>query len=212
MKGSVFSAFRTLVTERYGAALWSESLQTADAESAIYLPLESYPDEVLARIAAAVSVARGEPLDDLLFALGRHLAVQLHRSHPTLFRAGRTAEQIARLLGPPPESKAVGYLDLLPLRFETSGSGELLARFGGVAPLCMLAKGVVSGMAREANERVAVFENQCQKRGAPVCVLRLVFAKVAEPAVAPAGPPAALDGDDITVIGGDRRNARRRGP
>jgi tRNA A-37 threonylcarbamoyl transferase component Bud32/predicted hydrocarbon binding protein len=156
------------------AALQAEVIEG----SASYLPAGTYPDEKAVALLGAIADTLGEPLEAVLGRFGEFLAAHLIRvAGPLVDSAWRTldllehTEQlihgVIRTTRPgaePPVLEAVRV-----------GPAELHLVYTSRRRLCVLAAGVLRGVARHYGETVVIEEPGCMLRGDPFCsfVVRL---------------------------------------
>jgi tRNA A-37 threonylcarbamoyl transferase component Bud32/predicted hydrocarbon binding protein len=155
------------------------TLQSAVLEgSAGYLPAGTYPDEEAVKLLQAIADTLGEPLESVLGRFGEFLAAHLIRvAGPLVDSAWRTldllehTEQlihgVIRTTRPgaePPVLEAVRV-----------GPAELHLVYTSRRRLCVLAAGLVRGVARHYGETVVIEEPGCMLRDDPFCsfVIRL---------------------------------------
>lgn len=155
------------------------TLQAAVIEgSAGYLPAGTYPDEEAVKLLQSIADTLGEPLETVLGRFGEFLAAHLIRvAGPLVDSAWRTldllehTEQlihgVIRTTRPgaePPVLEAVRV-----------GPAELHLVYASRRRLCVLAAGLVRGVARHYGETVVIEEPGCMLRGDPFCsfVIRL---------------------------------------
>ncbi|MFM7136557.1 MAG: heme NO-binding domain-containing protein, partial [Planctomycetota bacterium] len=137
-----------------------------------YLPSGSYPDGDAMALLQAVAAARGEPLGDTVTTFGEFLAPHLVKvagqlvdpAWRTLDLVEHTEELIHAMIrvskpgAEPPVLEAV-----------RNGPQELHLVYSSRRRLCLLATGLVRGLARHFGETVEIEEPGCMLRGDPFC-------------------------------------------
>jgi tRNA A-37 threonylcarbamoyl transferase component Bud32 len=137
-----------------------------------YLPSGSYPDGDAVALLQAVADAKGEPLGDTVTRFGEFLAPHLVKvAGPLVDPAWRTldlvehTEQLIHAMvrvekpgAEPPVLEAVRI-----------GPDELHLVYSSRRRLCLLASGLVRGLARHFGETVEIDEPGCMLRGDPFC-------------------------------------------
>jgi tRNA A-37 threonylcarbamoyl transferase component Bud32 len=137
-----------------------------------YLPSGSYPDGDAVALLQAVADARGEPLGETVTRFGEFLAPHLVKvAGPLVDPAWRTldlvehTEQLIHAMvrvekpgAEPPVLEAVRI-----------GPDELHLVYSSRRRLCLLASGLLRGLARHFGETVEIDEPGCMLRGDPFC-------------------------------------------
>ena len=137
-----------------------------------YLPSGSYPDADAVALLQAVADAKGEPLGETVTRFGEFLAPHLVKvAGPLVDPAWRTldlvehTEQLIHAMvrvekpgAEPPVLEAVRI-----------GPEELHLVYSSRRRLCLLASGMVRGLARHFGETVEIDEPGCMLRGDPFC-------------------------------------------
>ena len=137
-----------------------------------YLPAGTYPDAEAVGLLESIAAHLGEPLDHTLTRFGEFLAPHLVKvAGPLLDPAWRTLDLLehtedlihamVRTTRPgaePPVLEAVRV-----------GPTELHLVYSSRRRLCMLATGLVRGIARHYGEKVMIEEPGCMLRGDPFC-------------------------------------------
>ena len=137
-----------------------------------YLPSGSYPDADAVALLQAVADAKGEPLGETVTRFGEFLAPHLVKvAGPLVDPAWRTldlvehTEQLIHAMvrvekpgAEPPVLEAVRI-----------GPDELHLVYSSRRRLCLLASGLVRGLARHFGESVEIDEPGCMLRGDPFC-------------------------------------------
>jgi len=150
------------------AALRAEVVE----RSARYLPAGTYPDAEAVGLLESIAAHLGEPLDRTLARFGEFLAPHLVKvAGPLLDPAWRTldvlehTEQLIHAMvrttqpgAEPPVLEAVRV-----------GPAELHLVYSSRRRLCLLATGLVRGIARHFGEKVVIEEPGCMLRGDPFC-------------------------------------------
>lgn len=201
MHGIICFHLEQFARERFGPEIWSDVHYAAAIPVRTYSPTREYPDEEVMSLLRKLAEAAGQPLPDLLRSVGQYLAPHVLAMYSTLVRPEQstlavlaTTEEIGhrtvRLRNPglrPP---------MLTCLWRTENELELI--YSSPRKLCVLAQGIIEGVARAFDEQVTVEERACMLRGDPYCcfAVRLVQSASADPrahasqfAVTPATPP-----------------------
>lgn len=144
-----------------------------------YLPSGSYPDDDAVALLQAVADARGEPLGETVTQFGEFLAPHLVKvagqlvdpEWRTLDLVEHTEQLIhamIRMAKPGAEPPVLEAVRISPQ--------ELQLVYSSRRRLCLLASGLVRGLARHFGETVEIDEPGCMLRGDPFCsfVIRVV--------------------------------------
>lgn len=159
MHGLIFVELKKFVGFSHGAEAWRESLDKTGDAHRIYLPSRSYPDDELIGLLGAASALTGNTRDALLEAFGEFIVpdlVQVYRAHinrtwKTLELVENTEATMHRVVrrvnrgATPPE-----------LKVERTGSNEVVVVYASARKLCALAKGILRGIGKHYDERVAI--------------------------------------------------------
>lgn len=95
MHGIILTELQKFVTQRYGAAAWTETLNRAGLRHTIYLPSSTYPDSDVVAIVTTASKMTGIPSAELLESFGEALVPGLVQVYGRLIKRGwRTLDLI----------------------------------------------------------------------------------------------------------------------
>lgn len=174
LHGTIFAELKKYVDAKFGGATWNQLLQSAGLGPKMYLPVQAYPDEDVAKIVGAASTATGIEPSAILQDFGQFIAPDLVAMYRSLMKpewktlevienAETTAHRVVRrdyIAAAPPYLHAV-----------RSGPEQVTVTYNSARRLCDVAKGIVGGLARHYKEKVSITETRCMHRGAAECVL-----------------------------------------
>ncbi|OKH68343.1 hypothetical protein EB72_01145 [Mycobacterium sp. SWH-M1] len=174
MKGVLFNVVEDAVSQQWGEEMWDALLLDCELDGA-YTALGNYPDAELVALARAAAVRLDQSVDDVLRILGRF-------AFPPLLARYRSEEQ------PPVSMRAflptvndLIHPEVLKLypgasvpRFILRDTGtHLELDYVSVRSMCMLAEGLVLGVAEYYGEHVDVDQLSCKQRGDDRCTIRI---------------------------------------
>lgn len=177
MHGMIFLQLSKFADHTYGAGTFSTLLTDAGLGERVYLPIQTYPDAEVQAIVAAAATRTGLDPTRVLFAFGRFLAPELLAAYKPLvkphWRTLDVIEQAEQVM-----HRAVrNDLSAAPPRLEVTRNGRSLElRYSSERNLCVLAHGLVVGIAEHYDEGIVVRETACRRRGAPVCTFQIRLA------------------------------------
>ncbi len=174
MKGVLLNAVEDAVSSQWGEQMWDELLTTCDLQGA-YTALGNYPDAEFVALAHAAAGRLGCSGDDVLRTLGR-LTFE-----PLMSRYTGFAETPASLREFLPKVNDLIHPQVLKLypgasvpRFVLRDNGDdLELDYLSVRSMCMLAEGLVLGVADHYGEKVVVDQPSCKQRGESRCTIRI---------------------------------------
>lgn len=174
MHGTIFAELKKYVDTKFGADTWKKLLDDAGLGPKIYLPVQAYPDDDVAKIVGAASQATGLTPGAILQEFGQFIAPDLVAMYRNLMKpewttlevienAESTAHRIVRrdyVAAAPPYLHAV-----------RTAPEQVTVTYNSARKLCDVAKGIVRGLAGHYRETVSIHETRCMHRGAAECVL-----------------------------------------
>lgn len=174
MKGVLLNAVEEAVSAEWGEQMWDELLTACGLDGA-YTALGNYPDAELVALARAAAERLDCSVDDVQRTLGR-LTFK-----PLMTRYRRFPEAPTSLREFLPQVNAVIHPEVLKLypgasvpRFVVRDNGdELELDYLSVRDMCVLAEGLVLGVADFYGESVVVDQPSCRQRGDSRCTIRV---------------------------------------
>ncbi|OAN34468.1 heme NO-binding domain-containing protein [Mycolicibacterium iranicum] len=174
MKGVLLNVVEEAVSHEWGEEMWDDLLADCGLDGA-YTALGNYPDSELVALAGAAAIRLGLPIETVFRVLGRLSFAPLfarytqHLEAPTSLR--EFLPSVNDLIHPQ-------VLKLYPgasvPKFALRDTGdELELDYLSVRDMCMLAEGLVLGVADHFGETVTVFQSSCKQRGDSRCTLRI---------------------------------------
>lgn len=174
MKGILLNAVEDAVTLEWGEAMWDD-LVTASGLEGAYTALGNYPDADLLTLAHTAAARLERPLNDVLRILGRLTFPALLSRYQNRSQAPASVREF---LGTVNDVIHPQVLKLYPgasvPRFALRDNGdELELDYLSVRDMCMLAEGLVLGVADHYGETVVVDQPSCKQRGDHRCTIRI---------------------------------------
>ena len=174
MHGSILVGLKKFVEDNVGPSAWTQILDKAGLSSRLYLSSQAYPDEEVGKIVAAGSEITGMPVPVLLETFGTALGEHLVSAYSTLLdpawktldvieRTEHTIHRVVRLRDPqatPPE-----------LFCTRVSADEVTIEYASERKLCIVARGLLRGIANHFGEQISVTEERCMLTGASSCLL-----------------------------------------
>lgn len=174
MNGIVFIEISKFAQSRLGEQAWQEMPRLAGVPSRTYYRVADYPDEEAFALLSALSATLGEPTATVLESLGEFIAPDLMRmsrhwvepNWKTIDLIVNTEKTIHEML------RSEGSHTNPPrLHCVRSGAQEVVVTYDSPRKMCLLAKGIIKGVARHYEETIAIAEPACMLRGAAACQL-----------------------------------------
>lgn len=180
MKGVIFNQLEAMVGETFGIEAWDAILERATLKTAdgVFLSPMVYPDEDLFALVGAASELTGKPAGELVRAFGRYLFPKLAALAPFFLKPGMTAKSfllsVDRVIHV--EVRKLHSGAVLPMiGYEDPAPDRLVILYSSPRRLCVLAMGLIEGVAAHFAEEVTVTETACIKEGAEACRLECSF-------------------------------------
>jgi hypothetical protein len=180
MHGLIFGELKRFVDEVHGPNVWNAMLERSGIGHKIYLAVEVYPDEEIAKLAATAADMTSAPVADVLEAFGEflvpayfklygHLVKPEWRTLDVIENTESTIHKVVRLKNPgasPPE-----------LKCSRLSPSEVLLVYGSSRKMCAVARGIAKGVAKHFMDRVLISESTCMLRGALDCRITIKLAR-----------------------------------
>ncbi|TDL10232.1 heme NO-binding protein [Mycolicibacterium obuense] len=177
MKGVLFNVVEEVVSHEWGEQMWDNLLLDCNLDGA-YTALGNYPDAELVALGRAAAQRLGCSLDDVLRLLGQ-LAFE-----PLLARYRSLEEPPESMRAFLPTVNELIHPEVLKLypgasvpRFALRDDGDHLELdYVSIRNMCVLAEGLVLGLAGHYGEHVTVDQSRCKQRGDDRCTIRITGA------------------------------------
>lgn len=173
MHGLIFF-FLHKFAERYPAGSASRVGQAADAGPAgqTHLPSGVYPDADAVAMLASLADSAGKPLGEIVAGFGEFLAAHLVKVAGSLIESDwRTLDLIEHteaIIHSMVRTTKPGASPPVLEAFRASPD-ELHLIYSSKRRLCLLATGLIRGLAAHYNEQITAEESSCMLRGDPFC-------------------------------------------
>ena len=178
MHGIVLTGLKDFVIETYGEAAWDEIHEAAGVRKRLYVPLKTYPDEVVLELVDAAAELTGREVSTLLRAFGRHLVPQLLSTYGVhVDRDWTGLDLIANVETYIHEAlRAKSHSTFAPpaLRTRRLDDRRVAVAYESDRGLCSLARGLLEGVADYYDEPLLVEQRRCVHAGAPRCVFVVI--------------------------------------
>lgn len=173
MHGIVMKALKDFVVETYDAGTWRAIQEAAGLGGKLYVPVSEYDDaEALALVDAAVELS-GEDEDDLLYAFGGYIVEPLVQTYGVHVEGEWTGldllANVERYIHEALRAKQLSEFTPPELRAKRVDDETAIIRYGSERGLCMLAEGIIDGVADHYGESYHVTHDTCQATGDPHC-------------------------------------------
>lgn len=173
MHGVIFAALKKFCRTRLGPSAWETVLEHGGMADRVFLTSESYPDEETLALIASVCDLTGAETSVLLEDFGDFLASELitlyaplvrpqWRTLDLLLNTENTIHRVVRLRS---------HADPPQIRCESNGPDQVTILYSSPRRLCVLARGLIRGVARHYSEAVTIAEPTCMLRGDSTCEL-----------------------------------------
>lgn len=155
-----------------GSASWLQLRQTVTTSSERYLPNQAYPDDEAVQLLQSLAEATDEPLPSLVERFGEFLGPHLvkvagkhidpqWRTLDLIENTESIIHTMVRATNPGAEPPVLEAVRQSP--------NELHLVYTSGRQLCMLAKGIMRGVARHYGEGITIEETSCMLNGDPFC-------------------------------------------
>lgn len=169
MHGILFKYLKEYVESEHGHDAWEASMDEADIEPKLYLPVTDYPDDEARALVDGIVTVTGADRANLLEDYGRTLAPELLDTFEAHIRddwdyfdlLGHTDNEVFAVF----YSEDGGDEEVLSTR---DGDG-VAVQYASAIEMCDLAEGVLRGLAAAHGEDVRVSEGRCMHAGADHC-------------------------------------------
>jgi hypothetical protein len=174
MKGIVFNVVEEAVSQEWGEQTWDALLLDCGLEGA-YTALGNYPDADLLALARAAAVRLDCSVDDVLRTLGRLTFAPLWARYRSSADAPESMREFLPVLDDVIHPEVLKlYPGASVPRFVLRDEGDQLEMdYLSVRRMCMLAEGLLLGLAEHYGEHVTVDQPRCKERGDDRCTLRI---------------------------------------
>ena len=180
MKGIIFKAFESFVTENWGDQFYEDLLDASELQSdGAFVGPGTYPDEDLFALVGTAIARLNISLDDALKAFGRYAFDKLAGTAPQFVDGIDDAKAFlatvdsvihveVRKLYPQANTPSVILQD--------TGPNQATLIYESDRQICPLMVGLVEGMADYFSTKIEHEEVCCTRQGAPRCEFHLTFA------------------------------------
>jgi hypothetical protein len=176
MHGIIQRELQKFVEHRFGAAAWPVLVAEVAAAGHRQVRADEFPDAMMRALVAAAARDAGTPERRMLEEFGEFIAPHLLRMYPYMIKpAWRTLEVLLHTEQTIHHVVRMHHPGAQPasLRCVRQGPAQVVITYVSERRLCDLARGIVLGIARHFDERVAIDEPTCMHRGASACTLKV---------------------------------------
>ncbi len=174
MHGIILAELKMFVEAKLGAGVWDRLLASSETEASSYKTTQSYPDEEVRKIVAAVSSHTRLTADAIFEDFGEFVAPHLLAMYQALVRPEwKTLDVVEHTEETIHAVVREQHPHALPpfLRVHRTAPGEIVIFYDSPRKLCFIAKGIVKGLGRTFGEDIRITEKRCMHAGAPDCTL-----------------------------------------
>mgnify|MGYP002640580079 FL=1 len=175
MHGIIFFYIQKFADEATsGKTTWLKLRETVTASDSRYLPNEVYPDGDAVELLQKIADTCGEPLPELIERFGEFLAPHLIKvASQNIDPTWRTLDLIENTEDIIHTMVRAAKPGAQPPVLETvrHSPNELHLIYSSGRQLCLLAKGIIRGVACHYDETIVIDETSCMHRGDPFCCL-----------------------------------------
>lgn len=178
MKGVVFNEFNELVEEKFGLEMWQKLLDKVKPESGgLYTSANTYKDEELFGLVAALSEETKVAVPDLVKTFGEHLAGKLTGLYPN-FVEGKSIKEFLLSIHDVVhvEVKKIHPDAGLPsFEYEDPGDNQLVMIYKSPRKLEKLAEGLILGTGKVYNTPIDLKITKSYEKGDDHCRFEMTF-------------------------------------
>jgi predicted hydrocarbon binding protein len=170
--GIIFFYIQKFTDIASSGTTWSQLRQTVTASSSRYLPNQAYPDAEAVQLLQTLADATNEPLPSLLERFGEFLGPHLVKV------AGRHIDPAWRTLDLIENTESIIHTMVRAtnpgaeppvLQTVRQSPNELHLVYTSGRQFCILAKGIMKGVANHYKETIDIEETSCMLNGDPFC-------------------------------------------
>ncbi len=176
MHGLIFLQLQRFVRHVAGPAAWKGLLQEAGLAGQSYSPVRDYSDDDVLAIVGAASRALNQPAAAIVEAFGEFIAPELIKLYRKIIPAEwKTLDLIENTESVIHTAVRAGNPGATPppLQCIRTGEDELQILYSSPRQLCVLAKGIVKGLAGHYGEAVTITDTSCMLKGDPLCTIEV---------------------------------------
>ena len=181
MKGIIFNLTEEVVRSSHGEDAWDAVLDGAGLDG-VWTSLGDYPDEHLAKVVTSAAGLLQVDEQAVLRYVGEGAMPLLASRYPHFFSPHTDALSFILTLNGliHPEVKKL-YPGASPPDFgvEEVTEGSVVLSYTSARRLCSLAEGFVVGAATHYRQVVEIEQSECEREGAPRCLIHCRFAHAA---------------------------------
>ena len=160
MKGIVFREFYNMVEEVFSADMMDELIDATDPESGgSYTTVGTYDYNELVAMVVELSKRTNTPVEDLIFAFGKHLASVFTDKYSDFFKACPNTIEFLKTIDNHIHvevKKLYPDAELPKFSFDDSHSNYLTLRYQSTRPFATLARGLIEGCADYYHEKLSI--------------------------------------------------------
>lgn len=190
MHGLIFLQLQRFARQAAGVGAWEILLREANLPTKSYSAVRTYADEEMLALVSAASRILNKPIPNLIESFGEFIAPELIRLYGRLIQPDwKTLDVIENTEKLIHSAVRVGNPGAKPPVLECirTTPEELQLIYSSERQLCVLARGIVTGLARHFGETVSISEDACMSRGDPFCLLHMrLETQIARPTQVPA--------------------------
>ncbi len=172
MHGLMFRQFQKYISANFGAKMWNVLLTDVGPGWRLYSTALEYPDRELVELFTLASRRFGKALPEMIEQFGESIAPELLSAYPMLIdpswktlevveNAPKTMQKILRTHN--------AAADGPNIRVERLGPKEIQLIYGSGRKMCLVAKGILKGLAKHYHEKITISESCCMNGGASQC-------------------------------------------
>lgn len=172
MHGIIFFYIQKFADQLSSGTTWATLRQTVTTSSSRYLPNQAYPDAEAVQLLQTLADTNNEPLPSLIERFGEFLGPHLIKVAGTHINpAWRTLDLIENTESIIHTMVRATNPGAEPPVLETArqSPNELHLVYTSSRQLCLLAKGIMQGVAKHYNENLSIEETSCMLNGDPFC-------------------------------------------
>jgi len=176
MKGVVFNILADMVEETAGLEVWNDIVEQVSPSKGAYTAAQSYSDEELFALVAAVCDKLQIPREDAIRAFGQFMFGQLASRYPVF------VEQQPDLISFLKSVDSVIHVEVEKLyssphlpefQYSEPRPGKLVMHYHSERKLCFLAEGLILGAAEHYGSKIELNHPVCMHQGADHCELEV---------------------------------------
>ncbi len=176
MKGIIFTVLEKMVQEKFGLETWDLLLAKVNPQSGgAYTTAATYEDAELLNLVSNLSIMTSISQEDLIFAFGEYMLLQLSIKYPGFFKGIDFRNFLVSIdnVIHVEVKKLYPEANLPDFQYEMPSENELIMLYRSPRKMCRLAEGLIQGASLHFNTKYNLKHTKCLHRGDDHCRMEI---------------------------------------